>query len=301
MTSVAKTLWPLNTPGGHHQIPAIGFGTYTISDRATILKVLDVALGAGYRLIDTAAVYHNEHYIKDALKVLLPKYGLSRKDIFITSKLDPRDHGDEKTVGAAVQRALDNLGTDYLDLFLIHWPGTGRISAKSPDNVKLRNCTWKALMKIHDNGNGPLKNIGVSNYTTKHIKEILADPTNIVPAVNQVEFHPYYQQSAEFHKTCRDAKILLQAYCSMGGSAGKNSLLNDPVVNIIAQKHSTSAAQVLLRWGFQRKYAIIPKSTTPERIRLNIDVDFELDTQDMESINNIKHVEKFAWQPEDVV
>lgn len=98
----------------------------------------------------------------------------------------PRDHGDEKQVTAAVQRSLENLGTSYLDLYLIHWPGAGRIDAKSPENSKLRGLTWKTLMKLHDNGNGPLKNIGVSNYTVKHLKEILADPTNIVPAVNQV-------------------------------------------------------------------------------------------------------------------
>lgn len=98
----------------------------------------------------------------------------------------PRDHGDEKQVTAAVQTSLDNLGTSYLDLYLIHWPGAGRIDGKSPENSKLRNSTWKALMKLHDNGNGPLKNIGVSNYTVKHLKEMLSDSTNVVPAVNQV-------------------------------------------------------------------------------------------------------------------
>ncbi|CAI6365296.1 unnamed protein product [Macrosiphum euphorbiae] len=185
MVSISKTFLPLNTQGGNNQMPVIGFGTYTISDEKIILNVLDVALGAGYRLIDTAAVYNNEQYIKEALKVLLPKYHLKREDLFITSKLAPKDHGDEKQVTAAVQRSLDNLGTSYLDLYLIHWPGAGRIDAKSPENSKLRNLTWKTLMKLHDNGNGSLKNIGVSNYTVKHIKEMLADPTNIVPAVNQ--------------------------------------------------------------------------------------------------------------------
>lgn len=104
----------------------------------------------------------------------------------------PKDHGDEKQVTAAVQRSLDNLGTSYLDLYLIHWPGAGRIDAKSPENSKLRNLTWKTLMKLHNNGNGSLKNIGVSNYTVKHIKEILDDPTNVVPAVNQVIAYVYY-------------------------------------------------------------------------------------------------------------
>lgn len=98
----------------------------------------------------------------------------------------PRDHGDEKQVTAAVLNSLKNLGTSYLDLYLIHWPGVGRIDVKSPENSKLRNLTWKALMKLHNNGNGILKNIGVSNYTVKHLKELLADPANIVPAVNQV-------------------------------------------------------------------------------------------------------------------
>lgn len=102
--------------------------------------------------------------------------------------LAPRDHGDDNHVTAAVQRSLENLGTSYLDLYLIHWPGAGKVDARSPENSKLRNLTWKALMKLHDNGKGPLKNIGVSNYTVKHLKEILDDPTNIVPAVNQVIF-----------------------------------------------------------------------------------------------------------------
>jgi len=300
MSSISKKCFQLNSQSAKNQMPVIGFGTYTISDKKIIFNVLDVALGAGYRLIDTAAVYHNEDYIREALKVLLPKYHLKREDLFITSKLAPKDHGDEKQVTAAVQRSLENLGVSYLDLYLIHWPGAGRIDAKSPENFKLRNLTWKALMKLHDNGNGPLKNIGVSNYTVKHLKEMLSDPTNIVPAVNQVEFHPYFQQSAEFHKVCKNSKIVLQAYSSMGGSAGNRSLINDKVINRIAEKYSINPAQVLLRWAIQRNYAIIPKSITAERIRTNIDIDIELDKSDIDDINNIKHVEKFAWEPETI-
>lgn len=298
MLPTSKTFLPLNTQGGNSRLPVIGFGTFTISNKKIILNVLDAALGTGYRLIDTAAVYNNEQYIKEALQVLLPKYHLKREDLFITSKLAPKDYGDEEQVTAAVQKSLDNLGTSYLDLYLIHWPGAACIDPRSPENSKLRNLTWKTLMKLHDNGNGSLKNIGVSNYTVKHIKEMLADSTNIVPAVNQVEFHPYFQQSSEFHKVCRNAKIVLQAYCSMGGSAGKNSLLNDEVINRIAKKHSISAAQVLLRWAIQRNYAIIPKSVTAERIKTNFDLDTELTKEDVDDINNIKHTEKFAWEPE---
>ncbi|VVC33439.1 NADP-dependent oxidoreductase domain,Aldo/keto reductase [Cinara cedri] len=298
MLPVSKTFLPLNTHGGSNKIPIIGFGTYTIYDRKNILDVLDVALGAGYRLIDTAAVYRNEEYIKEALAVLLPKYHLKREDLFITSKLAPRDYGDEKQVTAAVQSSLDNLGTNYLDLYLIHWPGASHIDAKSPENSKLRNLAWKALMKLHDNGKGPLKNIGVSNYTARHLKEMLADPFNIVPAVNQIEFHPYFQQSSEFHDICQKAQIVLQAYCSLGGFAGKRLLLNDKVIKRIAKKHSIYPAQVLLRWAIQRNYAIIPKSITPERIKINFDVDIELSKDDLNDINNIKHVEKFGWDPQ---
>lgn len=105
--------------------------------------------------------------------------------IFVFS-IAPKDHGDEKKVTAAVHSSLENLGTNYLDLYLIHWPGAGRIDVKSHENSKLRGLTWKTLMKLHDNGNGSLKNIGVSNYTVKHLKEMLSDPNSIVPAVNQV-------------------------------------------------------------------------------------------------------------------
>ncbi|KAK7574337.1 hypothetical protein V9T40_011528 [Parthenolecanium corni] len=286
----------LATLNDGRKFPVINFGTYQITGRSTILKVIDAALKAGYRGIDTAAVYRNEADIGHALKELLPKYNLRREDIYITSKLAPSDHGSEERVTKAVHSSLQNLDISYLDLYLIHWPAAQGISPADPSNSTIRSKTWETLSKLHDNGNGVLKSIGVSNYTAEHIKQLL-ETSSVIPAVNQVEFHPHWQQTEELHSICEEHKILLQAYSSLGGTSNK-SLLKDPVVERIAKKTGLSPAQVLLRWALQRNYAIVPKSVTPERIENNADLNEALSDEEMSELNNIGLKKKYAWNPD---
>lgn len=289
---VSKLEIPLNNG---HSMPQIGLGTYRIDSRDLISSVLDAGLKCGYRLIDTACVYRNEEYIGEALKTLLPKYKLSREDIFITSKLSPSQHGYQEALDA-INVSLSKLKLSYLDLYLIHWPGVNGIPANSPENSKLRAESWRALATAQRQG--LLKSIGVSNYAIKHLQEILGSNPPIVPAVNQVEFHPFFKQTSLLN-FCRHHNIVVQAYCSLGGTS-ELSLLRDPSVNKVAAKVKKTPAQVLLRWALQQEVAVIPKSVNAKRIAENIELDFTLPKPEMEEINRIALDHKFSWNPENV-
>ncbi|XP_049283663.1 aldose reductase A-like [Anopheles funestus] len=282
-----------------HNIPLIGFGTFQIHGQELIYQVLDYALGAGYRHIDTAVVYRNEEYIGSALKTLLPKYNLKREDIFITSKLISQAGKDEGFVEQMVRRSLANLQTDYLDLYLIHWPGVSGMQVTHPDNVKYRKETWKALCKMQKGGY--LRSIGVSNYTVKHLKEMMAYCNGVIPSVNQVEWHPYYYQS-ELLEFCRKERIFLQAYSSLG-SSNTSELRNDETVKAVASGLQKTPAQVLLRWAVQQNIGILPKARSREHIEENLALEFEIPAKEMKQLNelqnNVGH--KFAWNPETVV
>ncbi|KAJ9591683.1 hypothetical protein L9F63_001770, partial [Diploptera punctata] len=271
-------------------------GTYRVHGQSVIYRVIEAALRAGYRSFDTAAVYRNEEAIGLAFKSLLPKYNLKREDIFLTTKLDPSEHGKGKTT-KAVHESLEKLGTSYLDLYLIHWPGVARLPVISPQNAVLRAETWQELVSLHKKG--ILKAIGVSNYTIKHLKELLSNSGSVVPAVNQVEYHPHYPQP-ELLKFCQEQGILVQAYCSLGGSSDK-LLLEDPTVISIAKKLSKTPAQLLLRWALQQGIGIIPKSVSPERIASNFLLDFNIPDSDINSLNNLSVREKYAWDPNQVL
>ncbi|XP_071449423.1 glyoxal reductase-like [Hetaerina americana] len=272
-------------------MPIIGFGTFQIVGKGLIYRVIDAALASGYRSFDTAAVYGNEEDIGQALKELLPKYGLTRDDIFLTSKLAPNDHGKNSAERAA-RKSLSHLGVTYLDMYLVHWPGVAGIPMESSHNLKLRTETWNALSELYEKG--ILRGIGVSNYTVKHLEELFAH-CKIKPAVNQVEFHPHFQQK-ELLKFCTTHGIHLQAYSSLGGSYN-HSLVDDPVVTSIARKLGKGSAQVLLRWAVQQGVGVIPKSVTPNRIAENIKLNFSLSEEDMTALGSIKKVEKYAWNP----
>ncbi|XP_045461944.1 glyoxal reductase-like isoform X2 [Harmonia axyridis] len=273
-------------------MPLIGFGTYLITGNQLIYQVLDEALAAGYRHIDTATVYHNETSIGQALKVLLPKYNLKREDIFITSKLAPIDQGEGAF--SAVQESLKKLDCGYLDLYLIHWPGAGRLPVNSQENNKLRSKSWESLAKAVKAG--LVKDIGVSNYTVKHLNELLMNDYGVKPSVNQVEWHPKFHQP-ELLNLCRQEGILLQAYSSLGGT-GNSNLIRDPTVVQIAAQLQKTPAQVLLRWAVQQNIGIIPKARTEEHIKSNIDLNFEIPVEMMTRLSNLNSNEKFAWNPE---
>nr|XP_023022607.1 uncharacterized protein LOC111510884 [Leptinotarsa decemlineata] len=167
----------MKLPSGDY-MPLVGFGTWLVKGRESTLKTLDMALEAGYRLFDTAAMYNNEGDIGDALKELLPRHNLSRKDIFITTKLYPEDHGK---ADKAIESSLKKLDCDYIDLYLIHWPGT---YGKS-EHAKMRSKSWEQMVECVKKGF--VRNIGVSNYTVRHLKELLNNDFGIRPAVNQVK------------------------------------------------------------------------------------------------------------------
>ncbi|XP_075990807.1 putative oxidoreductase YtbE [Anticarsia gemmatalis] len=281
-------------------IPGVGFGTYRIRCGDVIMKVVDEALAAGYRMFDTAAVYHNEGHLKKAFQTLLPKYGLEREEIFITTKLSPSDHGSLEVVRKAYKHSLDNLGLDYVDLYLIHFPGTAKLACDDKRNIDIRNMTWASLVDLYDNG--LVNAIGVSNFTVKHLQQLLRSNHGVIPAVNQVEWHPFYHQQ-ELLDYCKENDILLQAYCSLGGtSANNDSLLKHPLVTKIANKLEVTNAQVLLRWALQQDIAVIPKSTDPRHIKDNIALNFTIPNEDMRILSDLgSHKIKYAWDPSVVV
>lgn len=213
-----------------------------VSGDDLVHRTIETAFQCGYRLIDTAAVYRNEANIGEALKKLLPKYSLSRSDIFITSKLSPRDHGFEN-MEKAFMKSLKALDCEYLDLYLIHWPGVQKLKSDDPRNAELRQESWKALEKLYSTG--LVKSIGVSNYTVDHLEELLQFST-VMPAVLQVEFHPRLYQK-DLLEYCKSKGIQLQAYTSLG----QGKLLEETTVRALAAQHSKSTAQVLLKWALQ--------------------------------------------------
>lgn len=189
---------------------------------------------------------------------------------------------------------------EYIDLYLIHFPGTARIPTTDPRNKELRGNTWAKLVEIYDSGK--VKAIGVSNYTVRHLKELAANSHGLMPAVNQVEWHPYYFQP-ELLKYCNDNDIILQAYCSLGGTSAQNaSLLEDPIVVNIAKKLNVTRPQLLLAWAIQQGVAVIPKSTNPEHIKQNIELEFVIPKSDLEALNGLgRNNIKYAWDPSEVV
>lgn len=273
-------------------MPLVGFGTYKIRGKELIFSVVKAALQAGYRSFDTAAVYKNECELGEALKHYLPEFGLKREDIFITSKLSPRDQGSEKCKHA-VEASLASLKVDYLDLFLIHWPGCQKLKPSDPANRELRTQSWAALEEIYKSGK--VRAIGVSNYTLTHLTHLIGQ-ASVVPHVNQVEYHPHYPQE-ELKLFCDSQGIHLQAYSSLGTTVKESPLLKDSVVACVAIKYSSSPAQVLLRWATQQGIGVLPKSTNQDHIKQNIQLDFDLSAEDLQSLSQLNKCKKYSWEP----
>jgi len=274
-----------------YNMPIIGLGTYLVSPEEVKLPI-KYALEFGYRHIDTATIYGNEAQIGEAIR----ESGINRKDIFITTKLRPADQGYDNAI-AACNLSLKNLGVDYVDLYLIHWPGVIGVKRDSPQNRIIRNESWRALESLV--AEGKCKSIGVSNYTIAHLEDLLTKGRHhIVPAVNQVEFHPLLNQN-ELLNYCKSKGIILEAYSSFGGEDGVATLLSESKVIQIAQSHKKSPAQVLLRWALQKNAIIIPKSIKRERIKENIEIfDFELTIQEEVLLDSINANKRFCWDPE---
>ncbi|WP_255950729.1 aldo/keto reductase [Streptomyces odontomachi] len=257
-------------------MPQLGFGVWQVPDDEAVAAV-STALDAGYRSIDTAAIYGNEKGVGRAIA----DSDVARGELFVTTKLWNGDQGYDETL-RAFDASLEKLGLDYVDLYLIHWPTPAR--DKYVD-------TYKAFEKIHSEGRA--KSIGVSNFLPEHLRRLL-DETSIIPAVNQIELHPHLQQreSREFHA---EQGIATEAWSPLGQGKG---LLDVPALAAIAQKHGKTPAQVVLRWHLQLGNVVIPKSVTPSRIRENIDVfGFQLDDEDIAAISALNENRRIGSDP----
>lgn len=271
-------------------------GTFQIIGGQLIHSVLDLALAAGYRHFDTAVVYRNEEQIGSALKELLPKYNLKRQDIFLTSKLIPIANKGPDYVPATVKSSLRQLQTDYIDLYLIHWPGVSGIPVAHPDNVRYRLDTWKQFIELQKAG--LVRSIGVSNFTIRHLTELISH-SGVLPSVNQVEWHPHFHQP-DLLEFCRKNNIFLQAYSSLGTS-NQSDLRSDPRIVAVANRMQKTPSQVLLRWAMQQDIGIIPKARSKGHIDENFQLNFNLTAADMDLLSNMMVNEKYAWNPESVV
>lgn len=248
-----------------NSIPQLGFGVWQISDEEAVASV-STALETGYRHIDTAAIYKNERGVGQALR----DSGIARKDIFLTTKVWNDDQGYDATL-KAFDASSERLGTDYFDLYLIHWP--------MPNKDQFLE-TWRAMIKLREDGR--VKSIGVSNFRIADLQRMQRE-TNIVPSVNQIELHPYFQQDdlRQFHQ---QHNIATEAWSPLG----QGKILDNPVLKTIAEKHDKSVAQIILRWHLDIGNIIIPKSVTPARIQENFAVtDFKLSGTEHDAISRL--------------
>ncbi|QGX47087.1 aldo/keto reductase [Streptococcus equinus] len=244
------------------EIPKLGFGVWQIFDQVECQKSVEDALEVGYRLIDTAALYKNEEAVGQAIKAS----GIKREDVFITTKAWINQLGYDETK-KAFETSLKKLGTDYLDLYLIHQPYGDTHGA------------WRAMNELYKEGR--IRAIGVSNFSTGRVTDFAVN-TDIVPALNQIELHPYKQQNI-LRATNQELGVATQAWSPF--NQGKDDIFKDATLNSIAEKYGKSVAQIILRWQIQNDILTIPKSVHINRIKENFDVfDFELTQNDIDTI-----------------
>lgn len=258
------------------KMPGFGFGVFKVEDGKVVIDAVKAALKHGYRMIDTAAVYKNEVGVGQAIK----ESGIPREELFVTSKVWNDDQGYESTL-QAFDESLEKLELDYLDLYLIHWP----VSGKYKD-------TWRALEKIYSEGK--VRAIGVSNFHVHHLEDLLKD-AKVKPVVNQIEYHPHLTQ-VDVYQYCAENNIQMQAWSPLK----KGRILEDPVITEIAEKLGKTTAQVILRWDIQNHVVTIPKSVKEHRIRENAAIfDFELTEEDIEKISSLNKNDRTGSNPDD--
>ncbi len=257
-------------------MPALGLGVFQSAPEETTAAV-EVALNTGYRHIDTAAAYGNEREVGNGIR----NSGLSRSDVFVETKVWVSDYGYDQTLHAW-DKAAGKLGVEYLDLFILHQP--------APDRFEKTISAYKALETLL--ADGRVRAIGVSNFMPHHLKQLL-DATEVIPAINQIELHPYFTQH-EVQAADSEHGILTQAWSPIGGitfypgwgGKDRRNVMQDPAIAAIAHAHGKTPAQVMLRWHLQQGRSAIPKSTNPDRIAENFDVfDFELSEAELAGIN----------------
>ena len=273
------------------EFPLIGLGTWKMTPEQALASV-PLALDQGYKLVDTATVYKNESAVGQALK--------ERKNVkaFVTTKLQPKDQGYDNAK-AAIDASIKALG--HVDLYLVHWPGVSGLEPEDSKNATLRRESWKAIEEAYQAKK--FKAIGVANYEISHLEE-MKSYSSVMPMVNQVEIHPMCFPK-DLIKYCKDNGIVIQAYSSLASQKllTEEYLSKFPVIKELAKKYNKSISQILLRWGLQHSFPIIPKSTHKERIEENFKVtDFQISQSEMDQLDSIhkKHWEKVCWDPKNI-
>jgi methylglyoxal/glyoxal reductase len=257
------------------KMPWMGLGVFKVTDGEEVIQAVKAGIRNGYTSIDTASFYKNEEGVGQAIR----ESGVPREDLFITTKLWNADQGYESTL-QAFETSLDKLGLDYLDLYLIHWPGKDKYKE-----------TWKAFEELYKQGR--VRAIGVCNFQVHHLEDLIAS-AEIKPMVNQVEFHPHLTQK-ELLAFCKNEGIQLEAWSPLK----QGQLLNHPILEEIAHKYNKSVAQVILRWDLQHGVITIPKSVKEQRIIDNSNVfDFELSSEDMEKIDGLNQDSRAGSHPD---
>ncbi|MCP8966969.1 aldo/keto reductase [Ectobacillus ponti] len=267
---------PVITLNNGLQMPVVGLGVWKAKDGEEVKTAVKAALAAGYRSIDTAAVYQNESGVGEAIR----ESGVPREELFITTKVWNSDQGYESTL-QAFETSLEKLGLDYVDLYLVHWPVKGKYID-----------TYRALEKLY--ADGRVRAIGVSNFHIHHLEDLMAH-TSVVPAVNQIELHPRLSQT-EIRSFCQQHGIAVEAWSPLMQGGG---IFENETLRAIAEKHGKTPAQVVLRWDIQSGIVTIPKSVTPSRIQENLNIfDFELSAEEMAQIDALNENRRVGADPD---
>ena len=269
------------------EIPLVGFGVFQLRNEEECVVAVKTAIETGYTHIDTAAIYQNEEFVGRAIK----ESGVKREDLFLTTKVwnsvQREFIKDDKAVERAFEESLKKLGTDYVDLYLVHWPVPNEAPGSPVLEEKPYVKTWQALEGIYKSG--AAKAIGVCNFNISHLEDI-KKIWQVTPAVNQVEIQPYFSQR-ELVEFGEGLGIIAQAWSPLGGNPNaegvkKSTVLNDNVLTEIAKNHGKSTAQIIIRWNVQKGVIVLPKSATPSRIKENFNVfDFKLSPEEMAKID----------------
>nr|WP_286906885.1 aldo/keto reductase [Clostridium sp. UBA1652] len=267
-----------------YKIPCVGFGTWQTPDGDTAVSSVKAALSFGYKHIDTAAVYGNEKSVGTGIA----ESKVPREELFVTSKVWNKDRGYEKTI-AAFNKTLSDLGLDYLDLYLIHWPANSK-QFSNWDELNLE--TWRAMTQLYKEGK--IRAIGVSNFLPHHLKSLMK--TEIPPMINQIEFHPG-QMQRETVDYCKKHNMLVEAWSPLG----TGRMLSNETLKEIAAKYNKSVAQLCIRWGLQNEVLPLPKSVTPSRIKENTEIfDFVISDEDMSTISSMEYCGGSGMNPDEV-
>ncbi|AVL77932.1 aldo/keto reductase [Staphylococcus cohnii] len=263
-----------------NKMPIIGLGTFRVENNDQCKDAVKHAIENGYRHIDTAMIYDNEEMVGQGIAEGLASTGLDRSDLFVTSKLWLVDYG-RSNVAEAYETSLSKLGLDYLDLYLMHWPGL---------DEALMIDTWQGMEDLYKNDK--VKNIGVSNFNAEHLEALLAQ-VSIKPVINQVEFHPYLTQS-ELRRYLEVQNIHVESWSPLMNA----QILEDDIVKSVASEINKTPAQVIIRWNIEHGVVVIPKSVTPSRIEENLNVfDFELTKEHIERLDSLNEDKRIGPNP----